>query len=265
MSNGFDFSPKIFGELKNKMCAERSPNAMEEFYKIFARMVKEGSWVHAPINDKQLVISQFRGGGYIAIYSSLDNRVAGDSKEIIAIDINKFIDVLYDNPSLLGIVVDPNKEPFLLNRRAIHEYTERKDNRLLPKDWGKGIPNYSEDDLMVEEELLDFGMQIVSDYYIHKNGFTILETNQGVSGFPNFALEKNGTLYLLKVKCEVGNKPQCLEQDKQFYLSISKKFNAKCLYAPISIASSDNERASNKIALYGDGYYADFSGVVELN
>lgn len=265
MSNGFDFSPKIFGALKNKLCATRSQDVMEEFYKVFAFMVKDGSWVHAPINNKKLVISDFRGGGYIAIYSCLDNRVAGDSKDIIAIDINKFIDVLYENPNLLGIVIDPNKEPFLINRRTIHELTDRKDIRLMPKDWGKGIPNYNEKDLMVEEELLDFGMQIVEDYYIHKKGFDIIETNYGAKGFPNFALQKDGSLYLLKVKCNVGDKPQWSEEAKQFYLSICKKFNAKCLYAPISIVSSDNERAAKKLALYGDGYYADFSGVVELN
>lgn len=265
MSKQFDFSPKIFGELKNKICSEKTQEAMEKFYNVFALMVKDGAWVHAPINDMNLVISEFRGGEYLAIYSCLDNRVKGDSKDIMAIDINKFIDVLYENPSLLGIVVDPNKEPFLINRRTIHELTVRKDVRLFPKDWGKGIPTYSKEDLMVEEEMLDFGMQIVSDYYIHKNGFTILETNQGVRGFPNYALEKNGELYLLKVACEVCNKPQCSEEDRSFYLSISKKFNAKCLYASVSIVSSDSERASKKIALYGDGYYADFSGVIELN
>ena len=123
MSKQFDFSPKLFGELKNKMCTEKTQEAMEKFYDVFALMVKDGAWVNAPVNDMNLVVSEFRGGEYLAIYSCLDNRVKGDSKDIMAIDINKFIDVLYENPSLLGIVVDPNKEPFLINRRAIHELT----------------------------------------------------------------------------------------------------------------------------------------------
>ena len=55
------------------------------------------------------------------------------------------------------------------------------------------------------------------------------------------------------------------ERDREFYLSSCKRFNAKCLYAPLALVSSDKERAAKGIALYGDGYYANFSDVEELN
>lgn len=263
--NTYLFTPKNFGEAKNRMCTLQTDEAMRKFYEIFAGIVENGSWVSAPVNDNQLVISPFRGGHYIAIYSDMNNRVAGDSKDVITMDINKFIDILYENPRLLGLVVDPNKAPFLINRKAINDLTVRKDPRLQIKDWGVGIPHYTENDLMTPEELLDFGMQVIGEHYISKNGFTVLESNYGVDGFPNFALQKNGVIYLMKVDVGVTNKPVLSQRQKDFYLSACKRFNAKCLYAPIALVSSDKERAAKEIALYGDGYYVNFSDVEELN
>lgn len=263
--NTYLFTAKSFGEAKKRMCALQTDEAIGKFYEHFAELVKNSSWVSAPANDKQLVISPFRGGYYIAIYSDMNGRVAGDSKDVVTMDINKFIDILYDNPHLLGIVVDPNKDPFLINRKAINNLTIRKDPRLQKKDWGSGIPHYTEKDLMTEEELLDFGMDIVGEHYVAKNGYTILESNYGAQGFPNFALQKDGVLYLMKVAVGVTRKPVISQREKEFYLSACKRFNAKCLYAPLAIVSSDEERASKGIALYGDGYYANFSNVEELN
>lgn len=253
-----DFTAERFALAKNRMCALRTEEATVEFYKVLALLVKNGTWINAPINNRQIVISKFRGGNYIAIYSSLENRVASDSKDVIATDINKFIDVLYENPRLLGIVVDPNKEPFVINRKAIHHFTDRKDPRIVKKDWGNGIPQYTEKDLMVPEEFLDFGMQVIEDYFIHKNGYTILEANYGVETFPNFALQRNAEIYLVKVECAVGEEPMYSEKERDFYLAACKRFNAKCVYASVIIASTDEERASKRLALYGDGYYTNY-------
>jgi hypothetical protein len=259
------FSPKVFAEAKRKACATRTNESLDEFYKAFAALVEHDTWVNAPTNGNQLVIVPFRGGHYIAIYSDMNGRAPGDSKDVISTDINKFIDVLYDNPNLLGIVIDPNKEPLLINRKSIHFHTKRKDPRLQAKDWGPGIPKFNPKDLMTAEELLDFGMDVVIERYISKNGFNVIETHKGTQGFPNFALKKEGVVYLMKVAVGVNNKPVLAEQDKEFYLSSCKRFNAKCLYAPLALISCDDERAANGIALYGDRYYVDFSDVEELN
>ena len=162
-------------------------------------------------------------------------------------------------------MVDPNKEPFLINRRAIHELTVRKDPRMVKKDWGEGIPTYKTKDLMVEEELLDFGMQIVEDFYISKEGFIVLEKNFGANCFPNFALQKNEVMYFLKVDVGIVDRPVINQNKKDFFLDACKRFNAKCLYAPIGLVPADEARAAKKVALYGDAYHVDFAGVEELN
>lgn len=122
----------------------KTGEAFDRFYKIFAGLVENGSWVSVPVNGSQLVIAPFRDGHYIAIYSDMNGCVAGDSKDVITWDINKFIDILYDNLHLLGIVVDSNKGLFLLNQKDISNLTVRKDPCLYIKDWGDGIPNYTE-------------------------------------------------------------------------------------------------------------------------
>ena len=257
-NKGLDFSPESFAIAKRRVCALRTEETIKIFYDIFALMVKEGTWINAPINDRQIVYSRFRGGYYIAIYSSMENRVAGDSKDVIVTDINKFIDALYENPRVLGIIVDPNKEPYIISRKAIHELTDRKDPRLVQKDWGIGIPEYNEKDLMVPEEYLDFGMQVMEDYYIPQNGFKILETCYAVGTFPNLALQKNGEIYLVKVDCSIGEKPTYTEEERAYYLSACKRFGAKCLYASVVINPKDEERASKKLGLYGDGYFVEY-------
>lgn len=109
------------------------------------------------------------------------------------------------------------------------------------------------------------GIDLIKDNYVDKNNYEILEINRGTAGFPNFALRKNRNLYLMKVDVGIKNKPVLTAEKREFYMDSCKKFNAKCLYASIALFSSDSERAKAGIALCGDGFYANFSGVEELN
>ena len=260
------FTPKAFAIAKKKMYALRTNEMEKEFFDIFSSFVENGTWVSAPANDNQLLVVNMRGGCWIAIYSSMEARVRGESKDVITTDINKFIDVVYDNPRLMGIVVDPNKEPYLISRKTIHQYTKRKDSRLQIRDWGSGIPNFNKDDIMVEEELLDFGIDIILEHYLSKQSCQLIEENRGVNGFPNIVYQKNNQLYMMKVFAGVlPNRPTCTKEQKEFYISHCNKFNAKCVIASVSIGSSDEERKKAGLALVGDGYNMCINEVVELN
>ncbi len=265
---GGDQGIRAFGEAKKQAYALKSEEAVDKFYECFAELVKNHAKVFAPINDAEelnLVISTFRGGKYIAIYSDVEGCDAGDAEHMAITDINRFIDCLYAYPDLQGIVVDPNKDPFYISRKQIHFSTVRKDPRLGEKDWGRGIPEYMEEDLKTPEELLDFGMEIIEEYFIEDEGYHVLESNRVMEGFPNYALEKDGNLYLMKVKVSVLEVPVLSQEEKEFYCSACEQYNAKCLYAPIVIASTDSERADKGIALYGDGYRLRYLDVEELN
>lgn len=256
---------KEFMIAKNIMIESECNSARNQFYNLFSNMIGNNAWISAPVNDNQLVILPYRGGHYICIYSDISKRRAGESRDVLTADINVFIDCLYDNPHLLGFLVDPNCNPVIITRREINGLTSRKDPRLQIKNWGYGIPFYTEKDLMVEEEILDFGIDIVIDNFVKKNGYEIVEINRGTDGFPNLALTKNGVLYLVKVDASITNKPTLTLENKMFYIKSCEKFNAKCLYAPLALRSSDPERAKAGIALCGDGFTAIFSGIIELN
>ena len=45
--------------------------------------------------------------------------------------------------------------------------------------WGKGIPEYTDEDIMTESELLDFAMQNVKQFELDKNPETIKKWNAG--------------------------------------------------------------------------------------
>lgn len=261
---GDAFFLKAFAEAKKELDSKRSDDNLIKFFRVFATIVNNGEWVNAPITNNKLLIFNYRGGQYVSIYSSLQGRVAGDSADVIVADINKFIDVVYDNPSFMGIVVDPNKNPFYINRKLIHKLTDRKDPRVVVKDWGKGIPNYTQKDLMVQEEILDFGMQVIEDYFIKQNNFSQLEVNYGVEYFPNFVLKRNGILYFLKVDVGIVDKPILKGNDRAYYLAFSRKYNARCLYAPIVISPADEMRAKERLVLYGDAFHVSQPQIEEI-
>lgn len=255
--------------LKAKMYKTRSHEDEQRFLKRFVEGVKNKEWINMPINGQhpkiEFVNKNIRGGYYLAIYSGMDGRVPGDSQSILTFDISRVIEIMYSNPRLLGIVFDPNKDPYCLSRKTISRITEIKDPRLQVKEWGTGIPEYSQNDLMTNEELLDFAMETLENNFLSENGYDVIDEYKGVEGFPNFVLRKEGQLYMMKVSALISpNTSQITPKDKAFYLEHSNKFNAKCLHASVTFCSGDPERAKRGIALCGDGYNVSIDFVEEI-
>ena len=138
-------------------------------------------------------------------------------------------------------------------------------NRLEKRDWGKGIPSYNESDLMTQEELLDFAMQIVKQFEIDKNGFELISANNKVGVYPNFVVKKDDTLSFILVKADVAPRmPELTGEDKKIMIEQSKKFNAIPLYAPVGFGSTDPDRFDKSIALRGDGFYSNYVGLEKI-
>lgn len=243
-------------ELKERLIEESTPTAYHDFWNKFVLTVNSDEWLAMPTNHDNdsyaLQIKDHKGEHYIVVYSGM-NGSAGESKTIINTSIRKIITTLYNNPHLHGIVLDPNKNPYYIRREEISKRTNMKDLRRQFRDWGKGIPPCKPSDIMVREELLGFAMQVIADDYIKNEKYHIIEYTYGIEGFPNFVLKKDDQLYLMKVDVGVNpNIPIVSEKDKNFYLSVCKKFNAICLYASVSIESSDPIRAAHGLVLCGD-------------
>ena len=248
--------PQNLAEAKKRMQILHTDESIDTLYDFLEEIIENDTWISAPMNDHHFISVPFRGGQYLPMYSGMAGRDPSDSKEIINLSISKLIDILYDNPHLLGIIIDPQKDPFPVDRKIINKISKKKDPRQHRRYWGCGIPDYTPKDLMTGEELLRFGMDIIVERYLTKQGYIISETNYGTQGFPNFVLNKDGELFLLKVSVSISQHIGLSKEEEEFCLSTCEEFKAKCLFASIVLIPMDEERDAKRIALYGDEYDA---------
>ena len=131
--------------------------------------------------------------------------------------------------------------------------------------WGKGIPKYTDDDVMTESELLDFAMQNVKQFELDKNNYKIISASNKIGVYPNFVVEKDETLYFILVKADIApNMPELTDNDITIMLEQSKKFKAIPLFAPVGFGSSDPDRFDKSLALRGDGFLCNYVGLQEI-
>ena len=84
------------------------------------------------------------------------------------------------------------------------------------KLWGEGIPEYKEEDLMTERELLDFAMRNVQIFELDKNGYEIISANSQTGVYPNFVVKKDNKLFFILVKVDIApNMPKLTKMDKK--------------------------------------------------
>ena len=134
----------------------------------------------------------------------------------------------------------------------------------MEKDWGHGIPKCSKDDLMTGHELLNFAMKIVYDYELKPNGYEIVASSDDIKQIPNFVVKKCNQLFFIIVKAAIAPSMPKLSTDEINRIKIhSRKFNAKCFFAPVGFGSVDAERFAAGLALRGDGYYSNYRGLEE--
>lgn len=232
----------------------------------FMKSIDNHEFIYVPGVFEQkksvLKIDDLYGKKYIAIYSSEKSiKVAED---MIFIDINNIIDALFGDGNLSGVVIDMDDNPVYIERGQINSYSSRKDPRLVEKNWGKGIPKYSANDLKTNEELHDFAMYILDDV-LEKQGYVVYERNNFSSWFVNYIVGKESKLYFIAVESGIAPIIPKLSVGKQEKLIIAAKENkAIPLFASVSFGSIDDQRFNKGLALCGDGFYTRFTGLEEV-
>ena len=262
--------PEIRKELcfaKQAFCQEPSEENYDALFAVFARFVEENAWISLPVKQEEqglaLEIVTHQEKEYFAMYAGPNSNTAQGTTACM--DINRLIDAVYDDPLAAGIVIDPYDAPLFIGRKQIHQQTLRKDPRLQSKDWGPGIPVYQESDLMTGEEILDFAMEIVTEFGLEKDGYEILESHNGLNDMPNFVAQKNGQLYFIVVEADMEPNMPAIRPDKERrILEHAAQFHAVALYAAVSFTSADTTRSYLSLALCGDNFHARFLGLSRL-
>ena len=135
------------------------------------------------------------------------------------------------------------------------------EDRLKPRDWGNGIPKYKESDLMTDEEIHDFGIEIVANF-LTKEGYKIHVYNPRLGSYPSIVAENEKEVIAVAVKTSIAPQmPEFKIIDKYGLIGYCNSYNTTPCFASVGIGSTDGERFEKSLALVGDSYYANFKGL----
>lgn len=132
------------------------------------------------------------------------------------------------------------------------------------KDWGYGIPEYTEDDVLSGLELHEFCTNVVAKS-MQENGYTI----EGiiVNEKPTQVIaNKNGQRFFVIVAGDI------YPYEGKISYRMKKSFSEFCLkqgvtpmFASVGLMSNDTVRAERGLALKYDGYYIKYQGNEDLS
>ena len=247
-----------------------SPDNSKAFADLFRKMTEDNVQVYTTAaksgSGYAIDTIEHAGNVFCIMYSERGKLRPKQGSSTCTIGVSNLIDSAYSNPHIAGVAINPYDYPVYIQRKDLQMLSGKEDPRLKKRDWGEGIPEYTETDIMVAEEALDFAMEIVAEYGLAPEKFNLLESNNGLTTFPNFVAEKNGRYYFIAVDVAVApNVPRINDEAVPKLIEIAKRNgNARILYAPVSIASADSERMQKGLALAGDTFIGSFLGFIEV-
>ena len=259
-------------EAKDKMISNPTEENGKAFGEALAEAVRGGEMLYMPSGGEagdegfQLEIRELRGNYFAVAFTDEEKAKNYQSKGYVKADINTLIDAVYSNPAITGIALDISEAPVFITRKQLTQMTDRKDPRLEIRNWGEGIPEYDEADLMVPQEVQDFAVEVVLNTVMGPEGYNIYEVNTGLGFAPNIVAEKDGKICLVMVDGAVYPAEPVLEDDrKEQFAGYCAASEFKALYAPVVIGACDKERFEKGLALIGDAFYAKSDELIELN
>ena len=237
----------------------------------FRQMVDNNDQVYTAVKKQgtgyAIDTAEHTGNVYVVMFSDSGMAKTKDGSAMATIGLANLIKSCYSNPHIMGVCINPYDEhPVYMQRKDLQIMSGIEDPRLKERNWGEGIPEYTDADIMVAEEAVDFAMEFIAAKALESEGFELVESNNGLTAFPNFVLKKDDQLYFVAVDVALAPKvPNLKSEVKDKIVEIGNAYNAKVLYAPVSFASSDPERAEKGLALVGDEFIGQFIGFVMLN
>lgn len=249
-----------------KMPSQENNKVFADF---FRGMVDDNTQVYttakAANGGYSIDTAEHSGNVYVIMYSDSGKVRKPEGSSMCTIGISNLIDSCYANPHIMGIVINPDEDPVYMQRKDLQILSGKEDPRLADRDWGVGIPEYTDADLMVAEEAIDFAMEVVAAYGLQPQGYELIESNNGLTAFPNFVVKKDNKLYFVSVDVTLApNVPKLNKDIVPKLIEIAEPYGADILYAPVSFASADEERSKAGLALVGDQYIGNFLGFMEI-
>ena len=259
-------------------CLASNPSVANQknFAKSLVSYVENNRWVPMPIcedeNGYKFKIIHSRGKRYAALCSD-NTHVKKDADFSIAItDINKLIEPVFQNEDVDGIVINPyttclclDKE-YLLRCLLHAKYPEQNNSGCPPKNWGEGIPHYTQSDLMTDGEIQNFSLHVVLDNDESiQNKFSFVSACDYPTAIPSIILQSEKGFAFVYVKGYTSMaEPSLTEEEKEILLSLGQKYNAETYYATVGFLSTDPAIFAAELALKGDGFYCKYEGLKKI-
>ncbi len=235
--------------------------AKESYFPMPMVQDKKGEWYQ---------ITEKEGKRFAVMYTADSEAAEGENIELT--DIRYLIEFVFHDNSLDGIVINPRTTGLFLEKHAIlklvlHDSFPKQNNAGSPqRDWGKGIPSYTGNDIMTEGECLNFAMHTVLDFEQVLHTMTTVSACDHTEAMPNLILKDQNQFVFICVKGAIFGEesPHLSQKERNVLLRLGTLYNAKCFFAPVVFMSIDPMRFEAGLALKGDGFYANYRGLEEI-
>jgi len=196
-----------------------------------------------------------------------------DKENAKEVSSDALLDVLFFNPFIDGIIIDPFSLPLKIPKKMLIQClihgTMPKALPPLRKqtDLPQGIPEYTKEELITEQEINSIAFQTICVKEIQQDkSYTVVSFNDKPGAIPGLILENNGKLTFVYIKGHISKRaPNIPKEDAEKMKALSERFNAECAYATVKIYSVDPERAAAGIALSIDKYYCRYRGLKKMS
>ena len=262
----------------NKRIKDLKNNESMEYFKFFAetfsRCVENNEWFTTRGSQDsagfRMDVLTANNKHFVTAYS--DNREIRQNNDcaFCTLDINKIIEPIFDS-DIDGLIIDPDTyslclEKDMLLKAILHGQSEDKYRGSSGmRDWGPGIPSYSESDLMDVDEKQIFAIETLLNIEDAVKNGDVVSIVDDPKILPSIILFIDNKLTFICVKGYTAfDEPKLSQEELSYLKDISVKFHAKCYYAPVGFMPSEPQRFQAELALKGDSYYCKYTGLQEI-
>ena len=196
-----------FSQAISELMKYNNMESQKKVFDIFRTYVEEGKWLFSSgnVNDgnTSVLTIQEKGKYYIPVYT--DGEYVKNNNSVIQTDVNKYIESLYSTKEISGLVINPGSQNLYMEKEYIlkillHDKFAKQNNAGSPqKNWGVGIPEYKDSDLMTKGQMLNFAMHVVHDYDLKDSNLIPISYCDNTSSPINYIIKKDGDIFFIVV------------------------------------------------------------------
>ena len=256
-----------------KLVAHQSPESRAEFSVALKALAESGTWVYMPGKKEEagfsFAVLTARGKNFAAFYSDPSEVPPERMQETCVADLDRLISQVFREQGLAGVVIDPFTHRLCLEKHALLRcllhggYPALESGGTEPKNWGDGIPEYTQADLMTPAEIQNFAIHSVIEHDENlRKGYTFVSGCDYPGAMPSLILEKDGRFVFVYLKSyTASDEPVLTPEERGALLKLAEKYSGASAWAPVGFFSAEPDRFSAGLTLRGDGFFCRYEGL----